>query len=62
MACRDLDKGAKAAIALELPNGAFEIMHLDLCSFTSVRTFHAAFRAQGLSPKASDAVRSEELV
>jgi len=47
MACRDTQKAASAARSLDLPEGAFEIMHLDLGSLQSVRDFHAAFRAQG---------------
>ena len=45
MACRDLDKAAAAAGSLDLPQGSYEIAHLDLASLDSVRTFHAAFRA-----------------
>jgi len=47
MACRDVPKAAAAARVLGLPEGSFEIMHLDLGSLQSVRDFHAAFRAQG---------------
>jgi protochlorophyllide reductase len=46
MACRDLDKAAGAARDLGLPEGAYEIVHLDLGSLDSVRSFHADFRAQ----------------
>ncbi len=46
MACRDLEKSAIAAKSLSLPSDKYEIMHLDLGSLDSVRTFHAAFRAQ----------------
>jgi len=47
MACRDLNKAAAAASALDLPKGSYEIAHLDLASLDSVRAFHAAFRAGG---------------
>jgi len=47
MACRDLNKAAAAASALDLPQGSYEIAHLDLASLDSVRAFHAAFRAGG---------------
>jgi protochlorophyllide reductase len=46
MACRDVEKTVHAAAELNLPDGAFEIMHLDLGSLESVRSFHAAFRAR----------------
>jgi len=46
MACRDLDKAAAAAGSLDLPQGSYEIAHLDLASLHSVRAFHAAFRAK----------------
>ncbi len=46
MACRDLEKAASAATSLSVPRDKFEVMHLDLGSLESVRTFHAAFRAQ----------------
>lgn len=47
MACRDLEKAAAAAKAMNLPEGAFEIAHLDLASLASVRAFHAVFRTRG---------------
>jgi protochlorophyllide reductase len=46
MACRNMEKASQAAHDLGLPTDAYEIMHLDLGSLSSVRTFHAAFRAQ----------------
>ena len=47
MACRDIPKTVAAARELDLPETAFEIMHLDLGSLQSVRDFYAVFRAQG---------------
>lgn len=47
MACRDLPKAEAAARAQDLPEGSFEIAHIDLGSLQSVRDFHAAFRARG---------------
>ncbi|MDG1117005.1 MAG: protochlorophyllide reductase [Flavimaricola sp.] len=47
MACRDLPKAEAAARALDLPEGSYEIAHIDLGSLQSVRAFHAAFRARG---------------
>ncbi|MBC7740486.1 MAG: SDR family NAD(P)-dependent oxidoreductase, partial [Candidatus Saccharibacteria bacterium] len=47
MACRDLEKAVAAAKAMNLPEGEFEIAHLDLASLASVRAFHAMFRTRG---------------
>lgn len=47
MACRDVDKARVAARDVGLPDGGYEIEHLDLGSLDSVRVFHAAFRAGG---------------
>ena len=47
MACRDLPKADAAARAQDLPEGSYEIAHIDLGSLQSVRAFHAAFRARG---------------
>ncbi len=46
MACRDVEKAATAASGLDLPMDQFEVMHVDLGSLDSVRSFHGAFRAQ----------------
>lgn len=46
MACRNVEKAAVAAASLDLADGTFEIMPLDLGSLENVRGFHAAFRAQ----------------
>jgi protochlorophyllide reductase len=46
MACRDLTKAEAAARSLNMPEEAYELMHLDLGSLESVRSFHASFRAQ----------------
>ncbi len=46
MACRDTAKAEAAARDINLTEGRFEIMHLDLGSRESVHTFHTAFRAQ----------------
>ncbi|MCF8484651.1 MAG: protochlorophyllide reductase [Rhodobacteraceae bacterium] len=47
MACRDLGKADAAAKSLNLPEVSYELTHLDLSDLSSVRMFHAAFRAQG---------------
>jgi protochlorophyllide reductase len=47
MACRDLAKAEAAARSLDMPEGGYELMHLDLGSLQSVRSFHEAFRARG---------------
>lgn len=47
MACRDLGKADGAAKSLNLPEVSYELTHLDLSDLSSVRMFHAAFRAQG---------------
>jgi len=49
MACRDLDKARRAAVALQIPAGRYELLHIDLGSQASVREFVAAFRAGGRS-------------
>lgn len=48
LACRSVEKGmaAVAAIQLELPDAAVELMSLDLASLASVRAFAADFKAQ----------------
>jgi len=48
MACRDLDKAARAAQALSIAPANHQLMHIDLGSQQSVRSFVAAFRALGL--------------
>lgn len=47
MACRDLPRAEAAARAQDLPEGSYEIAHIDRGSLQSVRAFHAAFRARG---------------
>jgi protochlorophyllide reductase len=47
MACRDLGKADAAAKSLNLPEVSYELTHLDLSVLSSVRMFHAAFRARG---------------
>jgi protochlorophyllide reductase len=47
MACRDLGKADAAAKSLNLPEVSYELTHLDLSALSSVRMFHAAFRARG---------------
>lgn len=49
MACRDLEKAAKAAQSLELPQDSYTLIHIDLGSLQSVRRFVENFRARGLS-------------
>lgn len=49
MACRDLVKAEKAALAVEVPQDSYTIMHLDLASLESVRQFVNDFRASGKS-------------
>lgn len=49
MACRDLVKAEKAALAGEMPQDSYTIMHLDLASLESVRQFVNDFRASGKS-------------
>lgn len=39
MACRNLDKALKAARELELPEGSYSLVHIDLSSLDSVRYF-----------------------
>lgn len=49
MACRDLDKGQKAAQTVGMPQGSYTLIHIDLGSLQSVRQFVNIFRARGLS-------------
>lgn len=49
MACRDLPKAQRAAIALGMPQDSYTIMHIDLASLESVRQFVNNFRASGRS-------------
>ena len=49
MACRDLAKSQAAATALEMPQGNYTIMLLDLADLASVRQFVQNFRASGKS-------------
>ena len=48
MACRDLDKAARAAKALSIAPANHQLLHIDLGSQQSVRSFVAAFRALDL--------------
>jgi len=49
MACRDLEKGAKAAQTAGIPQDSYTLIHIDLGSLQSVRRFVENFRARGLS-------------
>ncbi|MDP8962917.1 MAG: protochlorophyllide reductase, partial [Cyanobacteriota bacterium] len=49
MACRDLEKGAKAAQTVGIPQDSYTLIHIDLGSLQSVRRFVENFRARGLS-------------
>lgn len=49
MACRDLEKAAKAAQSLGIPQDSYTLIHIDLGSLQSVRRFVENFRARGLS-------------
>lgn len=49
MACRDLEKAARAAEMLEMPKESYTILHIDLGSLESVRKFVQDFRATGRS-------------
>ena len=46
LACRDLKKGEAAANDIRVQGGSVEVMHLDLASFASVRTFAKEFAAK----------------
>lgn len=50
IACRNLKAGEEAASALRATEGAglIEVMSLDLCSFASIRSFSADFKAKNL--------------
>lgn len=47
MACRDIDKTLKAANRVGLKSGDYQIIHIDLADFDSVRKFVQDFRATG---------------
>jgi protochlorophyllide reductase len=47
MACRDVMKAKKAAESVQMPEGSYSIMHIDLGSLDSVRQFVKDFRATG---------------
>lgn len=49
MACRDLEKGQKAAESVEIPQDSYTLMQIDLASLESVRQFVNNFRASGKS-------------
>ncbi len=49
MACRDLEKAAKAAQTVGIPQDSYTLIHIDLGSLQSVRRFVENFRARGLS-------------
>ncbi|MBH8552136.1 protochlorophyllide reductase [Nostocaceae cyanobacterium CENA357] len=49
MACRNLSKTEEAAQSVEIPQGSYTIMHLDLASLESVRQFVNKFRESGRS-------------
>lgn len=46
LACRDVKKGEAAANDIRVQGGEVEVMHLDLASFASVRTFAGEFAAK----------------
>ncbi|HEY9709952.1 MAG TPA: protochlorophyllide reductase [Oculatellaceae cyanobacterium] len=52
MACRDLEKAAKAAQTVGIPQDSYTLIHIDLGSLQSVRRFVQNFRARGLSLEA----------
>jgi len=47
MACRDIDKTLKAANQVGITSGDYQIIHIDLADFDSVRKFVQDFRATG---------------
>lgn len=47
MACRDIDKTLKAANRVGIKSGDYQIIHIDLADFDSVRKFVQDFRATG---------------
>lgn len=49
MACRDLEKAAKAAQAVGIPQNSYTLIHIDLGSLESVRRFVQNFRARELT-------------
>jgi protochlorophyllide reductase len=49
MACRNLEKAANAAQEVGMTPGSYTIMHLDLASLDSVRSFVETFRESGKS-------------
>jgi protochlorophyllide reductase len=49
MACRDLEKAAKAAQTVGIPQDSYTLIHIDLGSLQSARRFVENFRARGLS-------------
>ncbi|MFW6358798.1 MAG: protochlorophyllide reductase [Chroococcales cyanobacterium] len=49
MACRNLEKTERVAKEVEMPEGSYSIMHIDLASLESVRQFVNNFRASGKS-------------
>ena len=49
MACRDLAKTDRVAQELAMPKDSYTLMHIDVASLDSVRSFVANFRAKGRS-------------
>jgi protochlorophyllide reductase len=49
LACRDLEKAAKAAEAVGISSDSYTLIHIDLGSLQSVRRFVENFRARGLT-------------
>lgn len=49
MACRNLEKAENAAQAVEMPQGSYTTMQIDLASLESVRQFVQNFRESGMS-------------
>jgi protochlorophyllide reductase len=49
LACRDLEKAAKAAATVGISQDSYTLIHIDLGSLQSVRRFVENFRARGLS-------------
>jgi protochlorophyllide reductase len=49
MACRDLAKTEQVAQAVAIPKDSYTLMHIDVASLESVRSFVAHFKAKGRS-------------
>jgi protochlorophyllide reductase len=49
MACRDLAKTERVAQEVAMPRDSYTLMHIDVASLESVRSFVANFKAKGRS-------------